>query len=88
MKVYLAVKLTLSEKFLGGTGGGRKLRSIILMLIESGMALFAIQLARLVLTIIAPLANSSGAASSILLPFNAIQPMLNVITIFYYLFDW
>jgi hypothetical protein len=38
-----------NEKFLGVTHAGRrKLRSIIFIIIESGMALFAIQLARLV----------------------------------------
>ena len=51
MKVYLAGKPTLSEQNLGATGGGRKLRSIIFILIESGMALFAIQLGRLVLSV-------------------------------------
>ena len=78
MKVYLEVKHTLSEN-LGVTGGGRKLRSIIFILIESGMALFAIQLGRLVLAVLEPLVNSSSPVASILQSFIAIQPMLNVI---------
>ena len=49
-KVFREVKnvTTSNEKSLGITGG-RKLRSIIFIIIESGMALFAIQLARLVI---------------------------------------
>ena len=50
-KVFREVKdATTSNKIsLGVThAGGRKLRSIIFIIIESGMALFAIQLARLV----------------------------------------
>jgi hypothetical protein len=48
-KVFREVKnvTTSSEKSWGVTGG-RKLRSIIFIIIESGMALFAIQLVRLV----------------------------------------
>ena len=79
MKVYLEVKPTLSENNLGLTGG-RKLRSIIFILIESGMALFAIQLGRLVLNVISPVeSDSPSAASCIIEPFNSIQQMLNVI---------
>ena len=76
MKVYLEAKPTLSEKKLGATGGGRKLRSIIFVLIESGMALFAIQLGRLVLAV---MSTYSSAVSSIMQPFVSIQQMLNVI---------
>jgi hypothetical protein len=49
-KVFREVRnvTTSNEKSLGVTGG-RKLRSIIFIIIESGMALFAIQLARLVI---------------------------------------
>ena len=49
-KVFREVKnvTTSNEKSLGITGG-TKLRSIIFIIIESGMALFAIQLARLVI---------------------------------------
>ena len=88
--VCLEVKPTLSEKNLGATGGGRKkFRSIIFILIESGMALFAIQLGRLVLD---GMSNSSSAATHIIVPFITIHQMLNVIiwpvSDFYYLFDW
>jgi hypothetical protein len=51
-KVFREVKsiTTSNEISLGVThAGGRKLRSIIFIIIESGMALFAIQLARLVI---------------------------------------
>ena len=46
--VYQEVKPTSTETTLGATGG-RKLRSIMFILIESGMALFSMQLVRLVL---------------------------------------
>ena len=51
VKVFRAVKdnTTSEEKFLGVTGG-TKLCSIIFIIIESGMALFAIQLARVINT--------------------------------------
>ena len=46
--VYQKVKPTSKEKTLGATGG-RKLLSIMFIIIESGMALFTMQLLRLVL---------------------------------------
>jgi hypothetical protein len=51
-RVFRQVKsiTTSNEESLGVShAGGRKLRSIIFIIIESGMALFAIQLARLVI---------------------------------------
>ena len=54
LKVFLEVKPTLVERpsSLGGSlaTGGTKLRPVIFIIIESGMALFAIQLARVVLS--------------------------------------
>ena len=47
LKVFLEVKTTTVEGTLGSTGG-TKLRHIIFVIIESGMALFAIQLIRVV----------------------------------------
>ena len=51
-KVFREIKsaTTLEDKSLGITGG-TKLRSVIFIIIESGMVLFAIQLARVVITI-------------------------------------
>ena len=50
LKVFLEVKATVTsvERTLGSTGGA-KLRHITFVIIESGMALFAIQLVRFVL---------------------------------------
>ena len=48
-KVFRQVKLTSEDENLGATCGN-KLRSIIFVIIESGMALFTIQLVRLVLS--------------------------------------
>ena len=45
LKVFLEVKRTSGDS----PGGGTKLRHIIFVIIESGMALFAIQLVRVVL---------------------------------------
>ena len=49
--VYQEVKPTSKERTLGATGG-RKLRSIMFILIESGMVLFSMQLVRLVLCLL------------------------------------
>ena len=51
LKVFMEVKPTSIERSLGVTGGS-KFRSIIFVIIESGMALFAIQLVRVVLVIL------------------------------------
>jgi hypothetical protein len=58
-----------------GVTGGRKLRSVIFIIIESGIALFAIQLARLVLALSPTTAEFN--------PYNliiCIHEMLNVST--------
>ena len=47
--MFLEVKATSVERTLGSTGG-TKLRHIIFVIIESGMALFVMQLVRLVLS--------------------------------------
>ena len=80
-KVFCQAKdnTTSEEKSLGFTGG-RKLRSVIFIIIESGMALFAIQVARVVLVIIEydiPLTSEYLAAYDLIVP---IHEMLNVIT--------
>ena len=79
-KVFREVKsvTTPDEKSLGVTGGG-KLRSVIFVIIESGMTLFAIQLARLVFSI---LGVQTGAESNLnaLVLITSIHGMLNVIT--------
>jgi hypothetical protein len=49
LKVFLGLKPTSVERTLGSTGGS-KLRHILFIIIESGMALFAIQLVRVVFT--------------------------------------
>ena len=77
-KVFRQAKYntTSEEKSLGITGG-RKLRSVIFVIIESGMALFAIQLARVVLAAIMPGNSEVQAPYSLIVP---IHEMLNVIT--------
>ena len=75
-EVFCKVKGNTSsvEESLGVTTG-RKLRSIIFIIIESGMALFAIQLAGLVFTIIASTDVEADAENLII----GIHEMLNVI---------
>jgi hypothetical protein len=55
LKVFLGLKPTSVERTLGSLSstGGSKLRHIIFIIIESGMALFAIQLVRVVVSILA-----------------------------------
>ena len=52
VKVYLGVRSTSEDRNLGTGGGNGKLKSIIFIIIESGMAMFSIQLVRVVLTIL------------------------------------
>ena len=57
LKVFLEVRPTSVEETLGSLNStrGPKLQRIIFIIIESGMALFAIQLARVVITSLAKL---------------------------------
>jgi hypothetical protein len=48
LKVFLNVKPTSVEQRLGSTGDSTKLQNVIFIIIESGMALFVIQLVRIV----------------------------------------
>ena len=53
-KVFLKVKAatTSVERLLGSTGGCTRFRHVIFVIIESGLALFAIQLVRVVLSLV------------------------------------
>ena len=52
VKVYWEVRPTPEDRDLGIGGGNGRLRSIIFIIIESGMAMFSIQLVRAVLYIL------------------------------------
>jgi hypothetical protein len=56
--------------------GGRKLRSIIFIIIESGMALFAIQLARVAIAATGPRTNVENDIYELIV---AIHEMINVV---------
>ena len=88
MEVKSLSKATTSESVeqtLGSLSstGGPKLQRIIFVIIESGMALFAIQLIRLVISILIQVQESQAAAGLFVLLQAAIifHQMLNVITI-------
>ena len=98
LKVFLEVKPTSVEQKLGSfsSTGGPKLRNVMFIIIESGMALFTIQLVRVVLSclvevIVAPthtkMAISVVNALDVVIP---IHQALNVIIIsvhfFFYFF--
>ena len=74
-KVFREVKslTTLEDKFLGTTGG-TKHRSVIFIIIESGVVLFAIQVARVVVTI-----SQTDAAYNAFEFISSIHEMVNVI---------
>jgi hypothetical protein len=74
LKVFWEVNATSDQVRLGATGG-TKLRSIIFIIIESGMALFSIQLARVVVTIVL---GQPGVFNAFLF-ISAIHNILNVI---------
>ena len=85
LKVFLEVESTSSsaEQTLGSLNstGGPKLRRIIFIIIESGMALFAIQLVHLVITILL-LLEGSRTPLSLAITLDLVAPahlMLNVI---------
>jgi hypothetical protein len=84
LRVILAVKPTSVERILGSSTKDTKLQYIIYMIIESGMALFAIQLVRVVLTsliIVMDMESPAYANVAYTLDFViGIHEMLNVIT--------
>ena len=89
LKVFLEFKPTSVERTLGSLSstGGSKLQHIIFIIIESGMALFAIQLVRVVLTTL--VAAKTVSTAWIGMDFViGIHEMLNVIirSVHFYLF--
>ena len=79
-KVYQGVKSTLDDQALSATSGGSKIRTVIFILIESGMVLFSIQLARIVVTIMLYFLPTHWPASyNALVIIAPIHQMLNVI---------
>jgi len=73
-KVFREVKTTADDQIVGVTGGST-LRRVMFILLESGMALFSIQLARLVVTIM--ITDAANDAYNLTL---GIHDMLNGIT--------
>ena len=69
------VGTTADDEILGVTSGRRTLRRVIFIIIESGIALFAIQLARVVASIF----DTDTAAHDAFYLIVAIHQMLNVI---------
>ena len=83
LKVFLSVKATSVEQTFGSLSstGGPKLRHIIFIIIESGMALFAIQLVRVVIRSLFEL-HGDATSASLIVAYDfvlAIHPALNVI---------
>ena len=76
-KVFREVKTTVDDRILGMTGGS-KLRRIIFVLTESGILLFSIQMAQLVLYRLQT--NIAIDAYDLIAPLSQLQ-MLNVIII-------
>ena len=78
LKVFREIKgVTTSEDKSLGITHGNKLRSVIFIIIESGMALFAIQLARVVIT--TQLTVPDNAANYAFQFIGVIHEMVNVI---------
>jgi hypothetical protein len=80
LKVFLEIKdVTTSVERSSDTTGGTKLRHVIFIIIESGMALLAVQLARSVIYIL-NLSSDSGVIAYEM--FTVISEMFNVIIIY------
>ena len=75
-KVFQEVKTSTADNEMLGVTGGSTLRRVIFIIIESGMALFSIQLARLVDSIMSP-STAAGNDAHVLI--TCIHEMLNVI---------
>ena len=73
-KVFQEVKTATVDNHISGVTGGSTLRRVIFIITESGMALFSIQLARLVVTIV----NTEAGYDAFYL-IHGIHVMLNVI---------
>ena len=91
--VFLEVKATSVGRTLGSlssNAGGSKLRHIIFIIIESGMALFAIQLVRVVLTSMPAVQTDESSVYSALQIVISIHEMVNVIirSVHFYFFFW
>ena len=81
LKVFLEFNPTSVERALGSLGSteGSKLRNVVFIIIESGMALFAIQLVRVVLAIMVtmhPVVSGPAVGMELVM---GIHQMLNVI---------
>ena len=74
-KVLQEVKTSTADDQILGVTGGSRLRRVIFIIIESGMALFSIQLARLLVSII----GNTDAAYDAFYLIASIHEMLNVI---------
>ena len=83
LTVFLEIKATSAEQTLGSLSstGGPKLQHILFIIIESGMALFAVQLVRVVITSLSVVDSGVQALSlkNALDVVIAIHEMLNVI---------
>ena len=82
LKVFFGVEATSVERTLGSLSstGGTKLQHIVFIVIESAMALFAIQLVRVLITSLGAVAVETPTSIVIALQFViAIHEMLNVI---------
>ena len=79
LRVFLEVKAatTSVERTLGKTWAGNKLRHVVFVIIESGMVLLVVQLARLMFYILEP----GSAATKGYIVFIGINEMFNVISI-------
>ena len=90
-EVFLQVKATTTsvERTLGSIGGTTKLRHVIFIILESGMALFAIQMVCVVLSILSVRGVLSYNAQISLYLLIGIHRMFNVIirsVFFFFLF--
>ena len=74
--MFQEVKTSTADDQILGVTGGSTLRRVIFIIIESGMALFSIQLARLVVTIV-----NMDAVNDVYLLIVGIHEVLNVIII-------
>ena len=74
-KVFQEVKAATADDQTLGVTGGSTLRRVVFIIIESGMALFSVQLARLVVTIV----NTDAANHAAYYLISGIHEMLNVI---------